>query len=102
MARQHSGYTQLMDDCSSSTHSSTPTSSSASSQPQPRVVLLRNIATAPVITSPTRANVLESLVPLSVDNVMPRIIISPKDTATATAAAGSGATEEKKEQSVKN
>ncbi|KAF9905873.1 hypothetical protein EC991_001195 [Linnemannia zychae] len=92
MTYQHSGYTQLMDD-SSSIHSLS-TSSSSSSQPQPRVVLLRNLAATPVITSPTRANVLESLVPLSVGNVMPRIITPPKVTATTVSG---GATEEKKQ-----
>ncbi|KAG0368973.1 hypothetical protein BGX24_002599, partial [Mortierella sp. AD032] len=99
MARQHGSYTQLMDDCTSSGSSSIHSSSTSSttspsySQPQPRVVILSNIAATPLTTSPTRASVLESLVPLSVSNVMPRIIISPKVT-IATA----GATEETKNE----
>ncbi|KAG0275315.1 hypothetical protein BGZ96_003849 [Linnemannia gamsii] len=97
MTRQHSGYSQLLDDCSSSICSTTSCSSSSPliSQPntsptsptstpsatnKPKVtVQIRNIAVTPLLTSPTRANVLESLVPLSVNNVMPRIIISPKN-----------------------
>ncbi|KAG0272564.1 hypothetical protein BGZ95_011684, partial [Linnemannia exigua] len=66
--------------------------------PQPRVVILRNIAATPLTTFPTRASVLESLVPLSVSNVMPRIITPPRDT-TATAGATEGM---KKEENVKN
>ncbi|KAF9117248.1 hypothetical protein BGX30_005659 [Mortierella sp. GBA39] len=77
MTRQHSGYTQLSDDCSSSIHSST---SASKLIPKPKITIqLRNIAVTPTITTPTRANVLESLAPLSVSNIMPRIITPPKD-----------------------
>ncbi|KAG9068900.1 hypothetical protein KI688_011191 [Linnemannia hyalina] len=77
MTRQYSGYTQLSDDCSSSIHSST---SASTLIPKPKITIqLRNIAATPAVTSPTRANVLESLVPLSVSNIMPRIITPPKD-----------------------
>ena len=77
MTRQHSGYTQLSGDCSSSIHSTT---SSSELILKPKITIqLRNIAATPAITSPTRANVLESLVPLSVSNAMPRIIIPLKD-----------------------
>lgn len=76
MSHQHSGYTQLSDDCSSSIDSST---SSSELLPKPKITIqLRNIAATPAITSPTRAKVLESLMPLSVNNIMPRIITPPK------------------------
>ncbi|KAF9080167.1 hypothetical protein BGX23_002552 [Mortierella sp. AD031] len=75
MARQHGGYTRLTDDdCSSTTSGSSNASIRSSAPPQPRVVILRNIAATPAVTSPTRANVLESLVPLSAGNAMRSII----------------------------
>ncbi|KAF9154723.1 hypothetical protein BG015_000103 [Linnemannia schmuckeri] len=103
MTRQHSGYTQLKDDCNSSVRSdssSTTTNSTPQLIAKPKItVQLRNIAATPLVTSPTRANVLESLVPLSVSDVMPRIIIPPKDP-SHTSPKASPTTEAKKEGEV--
>ncbi|KAG0282596.1 hypothetical protein BGZ97_008926 [Linnemannia gamsii] len=119
MTRQHSNYSQLLDDCSSSIYSTCSNSSSSPliSQPntststtatnKPKVTIqLRNIAMTPLLTTPTRANVLESLVPLSVSNVMPRIITSPRDSVltSPTTTGAPGAMDEGKEgqKSAKN
>ncbi|KAF8930395.1 hypothetical protein BGZ47_000567 [Haplosporangium gracile] len=105
MTRQHSGYTQLTDDCSSSIHSdssSTTTNSTSQLVTKPKItVQLRNIAVTPLVTSPTRANVLESLAPLSVSNVMPRIIIPPKDP-SPTSPKASPTTEAKEQDEVED
>ncbi|KAF9920326.1 hypothetical protein FBU30_009863 [Linnemannia zychae] len=93
MTYQHGRYTLLKDDSSSIFSSSSDISSlSSSTESKPRILTLRNVAATPPVTSPTRANVLESLVPLSVNNIMPHITFPHKETHSEVSIASSETT----------